>query len=315
MKKQSTRVFRLRFAVPGHPDTLIVKRLGASIAQKIELAAKRWLPAVSLGDLGPPLAGSVADPNGGCVWHVYHDLGAHALDPPRATPDAIRAAVEPIAQIHTRFARHPLLGEVRLHGGDLGMPFFRSNVRDALYALEAWHPGPSHESLRQRLMQRLGALRGEIPERERLMEDGAGPETLLHGDLWAENVFISNKEGGLRARLIDWDHLAVGPFTYDLSTFLLRFLPERRQTVLDAYRNEVEGHGLRLPDQAVLNALFETAEYARYVNRIVWPAIALVMDHADWAIDALAEVEEWFEHFRPVLPPPASSPRMVPGVG
>src|SRR6266487_6966861 len=146
LKPQSTRVFRLRFAVNGHPDTLIVKRLSPAIAHRNELAAKRWLPAAGLGSIGPPLAGSVADPTGACVWHVYNDLGPHGLDPQRAAPEAVRAAVEQIARMHTRFARRPLLGEVRLHGGDLGMQFFRANVKEAVYALDAWEAGASDEA-------------------------------------------------------------------------------------------------------------------------------------------------------------------------
>ncbi len=315
LKPQSMRVFRLRFDVNGHPNTFIVKRLSPAIAHRIELAAKRWLPAAGLGGLGPPLAGSVADHGGDCVWHVYHDLGPHELDPGHASPEAVQAAIEQIARMHTRFAGHPLLGEVRLHGGDLGIQFFRANVKDAVYALDAWGAGPSDEALRLRLLQRLDALRRELPQRERLVEEWGGPETLLHGDLWAVNVFVTETKDGLQARLIDWDHIAVGPFSYDLSTFLLRFPPDQRQSILEFYRKEVETQGWRLPAQSTLNALFETAEYARFVNRIVWPAIALVMDHAEWATDALAEVEHWFEQFKPVLPSPVPSSRTLRNVG
>jgi len=303
LKKETLRVFRLRFAVAGQPGTLIAKRLSPATAGRIELAVKRWLPAVDLTDLGPPFAGSVADHNGVCVWHVYHDLGPHELDSRHASPEVIRTCVEQIARLHTRFADHPLLGEVRLHGGDLGMHFFESNVRDAIYALKAWPAGPSHESLRDQLLRRLDALRREIPDRRRLAEEWGGPETLLHGDLWAENVFVIPGANDLRVRLIDWDYAGVGPVSYDLSTFLLRFPPERRPSILEFYRKEVEESGWELPTQANLNALFETAEYARYANRIIWPAIALVTDKAEWGAVALAEVEEWFEQFEPVLPP------------
>jgi phosphotransferase family enzyme len=315
LKPQSRRVFRLRFAVNGHPDTLIVKRLSPAIAHRIELAAKRWLPAAGLGDLGPTLTGSVADRSGACVWHVYDDLGPHGLDPQSATPKAVRAAVEQIARMHTRFAGHPLLGEVRLHCGDLGMHFFRANVKDAVYALDAWEPGARDEALRLRLLQRLDALRREVPKRERLVEEWGGPETLLHGDLWAANVFVIETRDGLQARLIDWDHVAVGPFSYDLSTFLLRFPPDQRQSILQFYRKEVETQGWRLPAPGTLNAIFQTAEYARIVNRIVWPAIALVMDHATWATDALAEVEGWFDQLQPVLPSPVPPKRTIRRVG
>jgi len=195
------------------------------------------------------------------------------------------------------------LGEVRLHGGDLGMHFFESNVRDAIYALEAWPAGPSHEPLRQRLLRRLDALRRELPDRRRLVEEWGGPETLLHGDLWAENVFVIPGAHDLRVRLIDWDYAGVGLSSYDISTFLLRFPSERRPSILEFYREQVEESGRELPTQDNLNALFETAEYARFANRVIWPAIALVTDKAEWGAQALADVEEWFQQFEPVLPP------------
>src|SRR5438034_4958413 len=167
LKPETRRVFRLRFAVEGQPDTLIAKRLTPATAGRIELAVKRWLPAVGLSDLGPPLAGSVADPSGACVWHVYHDLGPHELDPRHASAEAVQGSVEQIARLHTRFASHALLGEVRLHGGDLGMHFFESSVRDAIHALEAWPAGPSHQPLRQRPLRRPDALRPDPPHRTR----------------------------------------------------------------------------------------------------------------------------------------------------
>src|SRR5216117_747456 len=113
--------------------------------------------------------------------------------------------------MHTRFARHSLLGEVRLHGGDLGIHFYEANVRDAVYALEALKPAAHHGALCSRLLERLHKLRVEGPQRADALAKTGGPETLLHGDLWAINVFALPTSNGLRARLIDWDHAAVGP--------------------------------------------------------------------------------------------------------
>ncbi len=302
LQPRSARVFRLRFAVNGGSRTWIVKRLRPEIAYRNEQVAKRWLPAVGLSDFGPPLAGSVADRTGDCVWHVYRDLGPHELKPQDLNMDAIRAAIERTAQMHTRFAGHPLLGEIRLHGGDLGMHFIESNVRDAIYALEAWQASPPDKPLRDSLLRRLYTLRGELPKREETLAKWGGPETLLHGDLWAINVFVFHDADGQHARLIDWDHAAVGPFSYDLSTFLLRFPRDRRLSILRVYGEEVARSGWRLPEQAELNALFETAEYGRIANSAVWPAIALVIDKADWGLEMLEEIERWFEKFEPVLP-------------
>ena len=307
LQPRAMRVFRLRFAVNGQTHSLVVKRLKPEIARRSELVANRWLPAIGLDDGGPPLLGSVAERSGVCVWHVYDDLGQHELDPRAPDRESVRTAIELIARIHTRFAGHALLGEIRLQGGDLGIRFYESNVRDAIYALEAWQPAAPQNGLRDRLLDRLYKLRDELPERAQALAKWGGPETLLHGDLWAINVFVIPAANGRRARLIDWDHAAVGPASYDLSTFLLRFPSEHRPWVLELYRQAVADNGWRVPGERELNLLFETHEYARFANRIIWPAIALVMDGAAWGAEALAEIEGWFEQFEPVLQPPCGA--------
>lgn len=307
LQPRSTRVFRVRFEVNGETRTWIVKRLRPAIAERNELVVKRWLPAVGLAGLSPSLAGRVADRDGACVWHVYEDLGPHELDPYRCSREGVRTAIEQIAELHTRFAGHALLGEVRLHGGDLGIHFFESNVRDAIYALKACEANGQQQSVRERLLHRLYKLREELPERERALKEWGGVETLLHGDLWAINVFLVPGEEEPRARLIDWDHAAVGPFSYDLSTFLLRFPVALRQSILEHYREAVARLGRwLLPGSSELNSLFETAEYARFANRAIWPAIALLMDKADWGFEVLSEIDQWFEQLEPVLPAAAA---------
>jgi hypothetical protein len=296
------RVVRLRFLINGQSHSVVIKRLKPEIARRNELVAQRWLPAVGLGESGPPILASSAARGGECVWHVYEDLGDFELDPRQPSPGSVASAVELIAQLHTRFAGHALLGEVRLNGGDSGMHFYESNVYDALCALEKWQPAGEHSGLRDRLLKRLGQLRGELGARAEAQAAWGGPDTLLHGDLWAINVFVIPGLDGLRARLIDWDHAAVGPVSYDLSTFLLRFPAGQRSWIFELYRDAVAGAGWRLPDERKLNYLFETHEYARLANLIIWPAIALVTERAEWGVAALTEIEQWFEQYEPVLP-------------
>jgi len=301
LQPREMRVFRLRFDVNGQERSLIIKRLRPETARRNELIAKRWLPAVHLYDTGPPLQGTVAASRGGCVWHVYDDLGHWELDPCEPDREEVHVATGLIARMHTRFAGHALLGEIRLHGGDLGIHFCEANVRDAISALEALDSPESRRPVRESLLNRLHKLRDELPQRAQAMAEWGGPETLLHGDLWAINIFVIPTGKGSHARLIDWDHAAVGPATYDLSTFLLRFPAEHRPWVLELYRQAVAEAGWHLPDDRDLNFLFETHEYARFANRIIWPAIALVQDRTEWGYDALAEIEEWFKQFGPVL--------------
>jgi aminoglycoside/choline kinase family phosphotransferase len=265
--------------------------------------ARRWLPTIGLGESGPPVLGSAAERGGTCVWHVYDDLGDFGLDSRLPAPGSVAPAVELIAQMHTRFAEHAMLGEVRLYGGDVGIHFYESNLHDARCALETWRPAGEQIGLRDRLLERLGQLRDELPARAQAHSAWGGPDTLLHGDLWTINVFVIPGPDGLRARLIDWDHAGAGPLSYDLSTFLLRFPAQHRSWVLELYRHAVAAAaGWRLPDERKLNYLFETHEYARFANHIIWPAIALATEHAEWGVAVLAEVEQWFKQYQPVLP-------------
>jgi hypothetical protein len=57
-----------------------------------------------------------------------------------------------------------------------------------------------------------------------------------------------------------------------------------------------------LPAVRVLNTLFDTAEYARLANRVIWPALAVLDGQARWGFEELARVEQWFEEWEPVLP-------------
>jgi aminoglycoside phosphotransferase (APT) family kinase protein len=143
-------------------------------------------------------------------------------------------------------------------------------------------------------------LREDAPRRVRAMEE-TGPEMLLHGDLWPQNVFVSMADGVPRARLIDWDHVGVGPFSYDLSTFLYRSAAEERLWLLGRYRAAAERAGRHLPGTEELNLLFHTAESARFAHSILFDAMAVLNDGAAWAIERLMDYALWFETLRPPL--------------
>jgi len=239
------------------------------------------------------------------VWHVYEDLGDGNLAAERL-PWRLDAAVDFMAELHLRAAGHPLLPEARGRARDHGVHFFTSNVRDAVVALEALATPPrdvpqEFAGARERLLQCLYALRDDAPRRVRLLEEAGGPDTLLHGDLWPKNVFVSMTPAGPRARLIDWDHVGVGPASYDVSTFLYQSAPEERWAILRRYREAVERKGWRLPDPGALNLLFHTAECARYAHCVVWAAMALLHDGAEWGVGELMDFEHWFRALRPPL--------------
>ena len=300
-------VYRLRFAISDRDHSLVIKRLDPAIAQRNQLVIARWLPAVGLSQCAPRLLAVAAERSGQCVWHIYEDLGDQRLDINNSNRGHVIAAVKLIAQLHTQFAKHTLLPECRLYGGDLGIAYFSSNVRDAIHSLELLRTPdiellPGHAALRNRLLDRLYKLLDEQRERAQALAEFGGPETLLHGDLWTTNIFVLPTPDRLQALLIDWDRAGVGPISYDLSTLLLRFSTNHRLWILELYYETIGQAVWHLPSTRDLNLLFETAECARYANRVIWPAIALLHERAEWAYDELAAVEQWFRQLEPVLP-------------
>src|SRR5919202_1374637 len=304
-QRLKSRVYRVQFEANGGVRSLVLKGLGPSVAHHNQRVAQRWLPALGLSDSAPSLLGVAAERGGRCVWHLYEDLGERTLAAGDADPRQVEAAVAVIAQLHMRSAGHPLLPECRVYGGDLGISYYTSNVRDAIRSLESLHPpavelSPERVALRDGLLARLHQLLDEQPYRAQVMAELGGPDVLLHGDLWTINVLICPTGNGLHARLIDWDHAGVGPISYDLSTFLYRFPPPDRPWILDLYQDAVGHLGWRLPSAVDLNVLFDTAEQARLANRVIWPALALLSGPAEWGFDELAACERWFEMVTPV---------------
>jgi hypothetical protein len=300
-------VYRLRCTMNGATRSFVGKRLDADIARRNELVARRWLPALGLADSAPPLLAVAAERDAWSVWHLYEDLGDCWLEPAHPDSGSLALAVAAIARIHTRFAGHALIPECRLWGGDLGISFYASSVRDAIASLDSVRSrerplADERASLCSRLLGRLAKLLEEQAPRAESFARYGGPETLLHGDLWPMNVMVVSSGKTKWVRLIDWDHVAVGPVSYDLSTFLSRFPSDDRTPILHLYEEEVGRAGWRLPSVAELNLMFETAELARIANRVIWPALAAWENDAGWAFDALQEVERWFEQLTPILP-------------
>jgi hypothetical protein len=304
-------VQRVRLLAAGRARSVIVKRLAPEIARRNQLVATRWLPAAGMERAAPAVLGILTDPDPARAWLVAEDLGAatFAAQPPDAA--RLQAAIELLARLHTRFAEHALLGEVRLWGGDLGASWLEANLRDATRALAALReplvpPGGARAALRERLLDRLAALLEQAPRRAEELWACGGPETLLHGDLWLANIVdvrdgdgAGAGNGGPRIALIDWDHAAVGPPLYDVSTFLLRFPHGERLGLWATYARALGRRAWRLPDEAALERLCATAEHGRIANRLIWPAleIARAADEESrersWA--DLEEVSRWLE--------------------
>jgi len=297
------RVYRLHLEGSHGARSVILKRSEPQIAQLNRLVAERWLPALRLGDHCAALLATAADRQGRWVWQVYEDVGLDTLE---RQSDQIRvgATTDFIAELHGRGAGHALLPEVRHYGKDLGFAFFAANVGDAVRGLERLGGERAPRELRSlgdRLLRRMYPLVVDMPSRAQVLKEAGGPDTILHGDLWRHNAFATVLASVVRVQLIDWDHVGVGPLAYDLSTFLMRFPSAERPWILERYRERLSLAGLRLPSEHELNVLFETAEYARFANRVSFATMAWLHEGADWVAIELAEIERWFEALRPIL--------------
>src|ERR1041385_2340835 len=204
--------------------------------------------------------------------------------PPPAAPGALARPRPSRAVACGPRPRPPLLPEVRWHGRDHGASLL-ANLHDAIAALEALatvRTPTTFAVARCRLLERLYWLQDAAPGQVRLREEAGAPETLLHGDLGPKNIFVAMAADRPSARLIDWDHVGVGPASYDVSTLLYQSAPDDRPWMLCRYREALECAGHRLPSDRELNALFYAAETARGVSSIIWPAMALLHDGAEW---------------------------------
>src|SRR5947207_1883558 len=304
LERLKTGVYRLRIG-DGPVRSLILKCLKPALAQTDRLVVERWLPALGLADRSPRILAAGAQRDGCWVWHAYEDVGDDTLRR-RHDPEHLDAAISLIAALHTRAATHPLMPEIRWRARDYGVHFFTSNLRDAIGALEALaalgrNLPPECARARERVLERLYELREDAPRRVQIVEQLGGPDTLLHGDLWPKNVIVTANADGVRARLIDWDHVGAGPFSYDLSTFLYRASREERPWIVQRYREAVERAGWHLPALAELNLLLHTAEIAPYAHCILFVAIALQHDGAEWAPQELVYWDSYFAALRPPL--------------
>jgi hypothetical protein len=298
-------VYRLRFEVFAGRASVVVKRLSPRAARANELVARRWLPAVDLEWACPVLRGVVHERSGSNVWHIYADVGGSALDDSPLDPARVVPVVELIVDLHTRFAGHALLPQLRKHCGELGMGFFGEHVArsiDALESIGSLRPGLSRQQaeLRDRLLARVERLHEEQDERASLLEQYGGPDTLLHGDLWLSNALVARRNNGFQATLVDWERVGMGPVTYDLSTFLYRLAPEHRDWILELYRDAAARRGWELPDDSTLNVLCETAESARYACNLGDAALAATRGEW-WGFPMMEEIERWFADLEPVL--------------
>ena len=301
-----SRVYRLKFEIEDTIRSFVVKRFTPSLAQLERNVVEKWLPQAGLSDNGPPLIGAAAEKSGKCIWHIYCDMGDSSLVNYIQDESIIREAIDLLAKVHTSFADHIILAECRMFGRNYDINFYSSCVVEAMRILEhvkrlAKDIRPSWLAILESLLQHLSLLFDMRSDREKIMAEYNGMETMVHGDLWTKNFLVQPTDSGVRVLLIDWDHVGAGPVHYDLSTLLLRFTQKDRPKILDWYQDAISYMNWQLPGADILNSLFETAEYARLANATIWPAIAAGQGQPEWAFNDLIKIEGWFNDMEPVF--------------
>lgn len=311
-------VHRLHFAGEPSPRlrSLVVKRLSLDRSHREQRAVRAWLPAVGLGAHAAPLLEVAAAERGGCVWHVYEDLGdgtlaRHAAGAGPLREERIRAALALVAALHLRFVAHRLLADCRLAGVALGAGFCAAASAEAVHALTALRRLPAlpseHRPLLDRLLDRLSVLAAEGRARTDAVAVLDWPDTLQHGDLWLSNL-MAPASAGAPLRLIDWERAGVGAAIYDLSCLLRQLPPRDRPWLLDAYREQVEPAGWPWPERAQLERAAESCELGRFASCLAWRvlgALELLRDGdalPGWLFDDLVEMERWFRERTALLP-------------
>jgi Ser/Thr protein kinase RdoA (MazF antagonist) len=297
----STDVYHLTLTT-ARPASVVLKRVDPAAAHRDRLLVRRWLPAVGLAEAGPPLLGTVSDQAGAATWNVYEWLaGGTSVRPELHDLDRL---VDVVASMHIRFADHPLMAEVRHHGAHLGYGAYVGQLNDAMLALAAARRDPdARKHLTDTVLTDLQcAVRDEqedAPMLLALLSHVGGPDTLLHGDLWPQNVLAG--PGWLR--LIDWDRLGVGPAIYDLSTLLLRLPRTARKSVLNQYLANVGDAGWPVPTVDEVAFLSTALERARLATLISWRVLDLLhapgRPAARWAAKELRSIRTWWQQIDP----------------
>lgn len=298
----SADVYRLTLTTD-RPASVVMKRLDPAVAHRDRLLVRRWLPAVGLADAGPPLLATVCDREGH-AWSVYEWLDGPFRDRVPPEPGDINRLVDVVSSMHVRFAGHPLVAEVRHYGAHLGAGAYIGQLDDAMVALAAARRDArvrAHVAgaLLTDLERAVNGAQKEVPTVLTLLREVGGPDTLLHGDLWPQNVAAG--PGWLR--LIDWDRLGVGPAIYDLSTLLLRLPPAARRRALDRYLTHVVAVGWPLPAVCEVVFLSTAVERARLATLISWRVLDLLQapdaPAVSWAAGQLRSIRTWWHQVDP----------------
>lgn len=119
---------------------------------------------------------------------------------------------------------------------------------------------------------------------------GALPATFIHGEFYASNVLVQDREGGLRICPVDWEMAGIGSGLMDLAALIAGNWSEELKAVLAvSYRSGLEAAGVR---PQPLDEFFIDLDYCRLQLAIQWLGWSMVWtpppEHVhDWMNEAM----------------------------
>jgi phosphotransferase family enzyme len=177
--------------------------------------------------------GSVVDPAHGRFWLFIENVPGTALWQ-IGELEVWEAVARWTAKLHGRFAGEEVRGAETLVRYDADL--FRLWMRRALDFADRWEaqqPGKGRRTIEwlaeryEPVVERLAAL----------------PTTFIHGELYASNVLVEQRDGETRVCPIDWELAAIGPGLIDLAALTMGWDAEERGALTTAYRARVQAGG------------------------------------------------------------------------
>lgn len=250
-------VTRLRIAYRGGngPATIVAKiptqdayvRALLAPARVFEREARFYEVLAARLDVVPNTYGVASDHDAGDYLLLLEDLG-HLRGGDQASGvslDDARAALVALARLHARFWKSPELDELDWMPpiNDAGMKIGREVYAASLpgfqqvfaHALE-----PEHEEL----IARFGEATPDLLDRIAAM-----PNTVVHFDYRADNLFFGSAGSAEDVRIIDFQASSKGGGAYDVGYFVSQNLATdlrrtHETTLLRAYFDELQSHGV-----------------------------------------------------------------------
>jgi Ser/Thr protein kinase RdoA (MazF antagonist) len=188
------------------------------------------------------------------------------------------------AELHNRFAGQDVPGVEHLVRYDADL--YRLWLRRALDFADRWE-ARQHGKARKTI-EWLAERYETVVERLASL-----PVTFIHGELYASNVLVDQRNRGTRVCPIDWELAAIGPGLIDLAALTMGWATQQRTALATAYL-DAHARSERLPAGEAFLELLDCARLHLAVQWLGWaPDWRPPRSHRrNWVDDALTIATE-----------------------